>query len=114
MPTYIENATISSGAATSSALNMKNKVLMALKTPSTWTTADITFQVSIDGTNYNDLYDSDGEEVTFTVVAGKQQYSKDPIAYIPFNYLVIRSGTTATPVNQAGDRTITAVFDEES
>ena len=113
MTTHIDNATLTSGQSLTGALNMKNKILMALEIPSTWTTANITFQVSIDGTNYNDLYDSDGNEVTFTTVAGKHQYSKDPLAFIPFNWIKLRSGTTAVAVNQSGDRTITAVFDEE-
>jgi hypothetical protein len=94
-------------------IEINDNLLMAIKPPATWTTADITFKVSHDNVDYYDLYDSAGDEFTVTVVAGKFQYIKDPIAFAAFNWIKVRSGTTASPVVQAGDRQVMTLFKED-
>lgn len=112
MSVYNTSITIPSGQSLSPALEINDNLLMALSAPSAWTAADITFQVSHDNSTYQDLYDSDGEEFKATIVAGKFQFIQEPIAFSGFNYVKLRSGTSASPVNQAGDRQVITLFKE--
>jgi hypothetical protein len=58
-------------AATASAAVHTNGVLIeGLYIPAGWTAANITFQVSEDGTTWSDLYDIDGGPVSAAPVAG--------------------------------------------
>lgn len=71
--------------------------------PTTWATANISFQVSQDNVTFHDLYSDAGAEVTVTVSAtGAHAVSFDSKgeAVIPFQYARIRSGVSATPVSQ--------------
>lgn len=71
--------------------------------PTTWATANITFQVSQDNVTFHDLYSDAGAEITATVSAtGEHAVSFDSKgeAVAPFQYARIRSGVSATPVSQ--------------
>lgn len=108
--------TISSGGALSDAINLNGRVnapaglrIFGIMMPSSWTSADITFQVSIDGITYQDFYDSNGSEVTIAAEADAAYYI-DPAVFATWVYVKIRSGISGTPVNQAADREITLVL----
>lgn len=114
-------ATIASGASLSGAIRLgihetteggttrAESRLCGIIMPASWTTADITFQVSDDGVNYYDFYDADTvSEIAYTFSAGKA-YRIDPTIFYAANYVKIRSGTSATPVNQAASRDILLV-----
>jgi len=76
--------------------------------PAAWTAADITFQVSADGSTYCNLYEEDGTEFTLTVGAS-YHVMISPDSLWGAHWIKVRSGTAGTPVNQAAARTITLV-----
>jgi hypothetical protein len=92
----------------SGVVNISGMCLMAIKMPASWATANITFQAceTPTGTFY-DLYDDAGSEVLVTA-AQQKVISCDSVALklAPLQFIKIRSGTTATPVNQTGAPTL--------
>lgn len=92
----VREGTHPQGACTPSAIIM----------PSAWTTANLTFQVSVDGTTFQDLYDEYGSEVQVTAAASRT-IRMNPADWwnVGLSYK-IRSGTTGTPVTQGGTRTL--------
>lgn len=100
----IATATILSGASLSDAVPLMGRNITGILVPSSWTAADITMSVSLDGSVYADLYDSAGEVV---LTAAASVFIGLNIAQIMgFNYVKLRSGTSGTPVNQGADRSI--------
>lgn len=88
--------------------------------PATWTAADITFQISPDPvahvavdaapTNFYNVYDETGGEVTIVGPAVSRAIMLSQNVYITGNYFKIRSGTSSVPVSQAADRSISIIF----
>lgn len=90
----------------SSAADMHGDTLCGLVLPSNYTTAAITFQVSVDGTTFAPLYDKDG---AITISATQAQASRG-IKLIPedfwgFRYIKIATGSAQT----TDDKTIILV-----
>lgn len=102
-------ATIANGASLSGAVDLGTLRLFAIQMPTSWTSANLTFQVSTDGTNYYNLYDDTGTEVTWTAAASQVIQSSNPGRWLAFQYLKVRSGTSGSAVNQGGARTLTFV-----
>lgn len=103
--------TIANGASLSDAADLNQYTLAAVVLPSTWTTAGMTFQVTYDGSNYFDLSDEDGEvALSSSVVVASKAIALEPYKFLRVAGLKVRSGTSASAVNQGGDRTITLVF----
>lgn len=98
-------ATIASGASLSAAIDLGGATLSGIVVPASWTTANLTFQVSLDGTTWYDLY-ADGAEVSVAATAGKM-HRVSIGDWLGWRHVKIRSGTTGAPVNQAADRTLT-------
>jgi hypothetical protein len=121
MPTYIQTtrevknsfttttATIASGASLSGIIDLGTNDLIGIIFPATWTTASITFQFSIDGTNFYDAYSSTAE-LSSTAASASRMISINAVTYDMGRYIKIRSGTSATPVNQAADRILTLIL----
>lgn len=100
--------TIENGGSLSGAVDLGGRKLVAIVMPDTWTAAALTFQASPDGTNFFNVYDG-ATERSLTVAAS--YYSAFNIAdWVGTRWLKIRSGTAASAVNQAGDRTLTLVI----
>lgn len=97
------NATIANGASLSGAVDLGTKRLARINMPSSWTTANLTFQVSADGTNYANLYDATGTEKTVQAAASRA-IILDFSEWIGARYIKVRSGTSGTPVNQGAER----------
>jgi hypothetical protein len=107
----IASLVIANGASLSGVIDARGKRLARVLIPATWTAANLTFQSSVDGTNFNDLYDEYGAEVSVMATVGKvAALSSNAIPLSDLMYLKIRSGTTGTPVNQGADRTLTIVL----
>lgn len=73
--------------------------------PLVWTGANLSFQISTDGVDYNDLYHSHGREVVIPVVPGAAvvvTYLGDVLK--AFAHLKMRSGTRRWPVPQEDRR----------
>jgi len=101
---YGGNVTIASGTALTDAINAPNGVACIVM-PAAWTAANLTFQVSTDGAAFADLYDATGTEYTVTAAAGRAILL--PLAdLLGIRFFRIRSGTAATPVNQAAARSL--------
>lgn len=118
-------ATITNGTALTGALNLdilanvpqdfavtaqkQGMRLGGIIMPAGWTAANLTFQISADGVSFVNMYDKYGSEVVVAVAAG-QGHVLDFADYITLPWLKIRSGTAATPVNQAADRSLTLLL----
>lgn len=98
------DATIASGASLSAAVPLYGYVFCGIYMPASWTAAAITLQASDDGSTWYDVY-NDGTEVSITAAAG-QYIALDSSLFLGIRQLKVRSGTSATPVNQAAERTV--------
>lgn len=105
-PVTTTTATIANGAAITGAIDIGSARLARLATPGAWTAANLTFQTSVDGVTFKNLYDIYGAE--YTVVAAADRAILMPLAdFVGVRYFKIRSGTSGTSVNQAADRILT-------
>jgi len=101
----VVEVTIPNGAALSAAVNLYGFRLAGIQMPAAWDTAILTLQGSLDGATFYDVYDSDGNAVELDV--DDQRFVTVFTGYtagIPI--LKLRSGTSASPVNQTADRVI--------
>lgn len=106
---YDRTVTIASGASLSDALELPDlRTIIAIQMPSSWTAADITFEVSYDGTTYVPLY-WDGSEFTASAAAS-YGLSLEPAVLAGWPFVKLRSGTSGTPVNQAAERELTVLI----
>lgn len=102
-------ATIANGASLSSEIDLAGYSLAAIVMPSSWTTANLTFQASdVSGGTYNDIRDAAGNELS--VVASASCVITDIPELAPIRFLKIRSGTSGTPVNQGGSRSLILIL----
>ncbi len=110
---YIESdmatVTIANAASTSEALHLGGLAIFGVVMPAAWTTAKISFDVSVDGTTYQHLYDSSGSEVTADVEAGTSYVFElsQAALLMPWRWVKVRSGVAGAFVNQGGARTLT-------
>lgn len=99
-------ATIASGTSLSAGVPLGAKTLVGIAMPAVWTAAGLSFQASVDGTTWLDMYDGTGSEKVLSVAANRL-VTLDPAEWASFNYLKVRSGTAAVGVNQGADRIVT-------
>lgn len=110
MPDFLQvapTAVIANNAALSAAVDLVGFRLAGIIIPASWTTANITFVTSPDGTNWFDRYDHQGAEYVVTVGGASRSIIVPMVDFLGVRHLKIRSGTTGTPVNQGGERTLT-------
>lgn len=110
--------TIANGASLSGAVQLGypvgpsargvREVLVGIKMPGSWTSADLTFQVSTDNSAFYDLQTQTGE--ASAKAAANQWVAVDPNLTRGVGYIKVRSGTAGSPVNQGGARVLTLVF----
>lgn len=103
------NATIVSGQSLTEDIDLTTLRLIGIIIPSAWTTANLTFQVSHNGSNYYNFYNDIGGEVTISVSGPNTWICFDPSLFSGIRFLRIRSGTGAGPVNQGANRLLTLV-----
>ena len=99
-------ATIANGASLSSAVKLpEGYSLVGVQYPSAWTTTSggCTFQASIDGTTYTDLYNSANTEINIAGAASRYVLVTGMEGVRMFKF---RSGTTGSAVTQGADRVI--------
>ena len=97
----IQTVSIASGTSLSSGFAINSAFPVALNVPTGWTTANITFQGSLDGgTTYASARTSGGSEITINVSTAGDIYTLNPIDFAAFTHLKIRSGIAATPISQ--------------
>jgi hypothetical protein len=100
----LDGPLIAAGESLSSGIDCSAGPLVRITMPAEWEpSANLTFELSSDGTYYNPLYDVKGNEITIVVVPGSAvriplEWST-LIAFIKF-----RSGTSKHPVVQKEGR----------
>lgn len=107
----VATATIASGASVSATVDLSNAVLTGIIMPAAWTAADLTVEVSHDGTAWIGLaYDATATQCNnITTPAVDTAHAFDVRAMAPYQYIRLRSGTTASPVNQGADRDVLVI-----
>ena len=103
-----KTATIALGESLSAAVDLTGLVLVGLQMPAAWTAAGITLQASADGTTYGDFKDYAGNEYTLVVTVNDHLHL-DFIELMGVRYVKVRSGTSASAVNQLAARAVTLV-----
>lgn len=100
--------TIASGSALSDAQHIGIGNPSAIALPAI-DNAKITFQASVDGTTWYDVYDATNAEVEEPATTG-QLYLDLPSALRGVEYLKLRTGTSSSPVSQSAERTIHVII----
>jgi hypothetical protein len=105
------SATIQSGQSLSAAVSLGAGRIRGILLPSVWTAAVLTFQISLDGTNFAELID-DRPTIGYATasgyaVAASQFLCIDPVLFEGVAVIKIRSGTSSVPVNQGQLTTLT-------
>lgn len=104
------SVTIASGNSLSGAISLSTALLSAVVMPAAWTSANLTFQASIDGgVTFNNVFDDAGNELTMTAAANRYIILANISQWIGFGpntQIKIRSGTSGSPVTQGADRVI--------
>jgi hypothetical protein len=106
-PTFIKavTGTIAESGNLSGAIDLKLHTVVMIVMPPSWVTANLTFQCSVDGGAYTNVYEVDGTEWTVTAAASRAiQIAPEDLTGCGF--IKIRSGTSGSPVTQ----TSAAVF----
>jgi hypothetical protein len=107
-----KTATIAESGSLSSEVDLEGYIIAQISMPAAWTAASLTFQVATTtGGTFQDLYDDSGNEVTSSASASKVYAQDINITKLAgARFLKIRSGTSASAVAQAAERTITLIL----
>lgn len=115
----VVDATIASGAALSGSVQVQDvarpsalRALVGIQMPDGWTTASLTFDVSLDGSTFVPLY-WDGSEYEIVAAGGAAASSGvalEPSVFAGWAFVKVRSGTSGTPVNQGAERVLKLVL----
>ena len=103
------NLVIATGASLSASITCGGLRLSGIITPSSWTANTITFQASLDGTNFFNVYDAGGNEYTLNVSASRY-IILDIRAFYSIPFLKIRAGTSSSPSTQSVNQTVSLLF----
>lgn len=105
----MEEGTIAAAAALSGVIALPSEGRRAIIDVDGWNAAAMTFAVALEGGvavgSHSDLYDEGGTEVSIPSFTGARAIELPPEVLAAAS-VVIRSGTTATPVNQTSARAI--------
>lgn len=102
-------AGIGVGQSLSGDLALGGLRLAAIQMPAAWTAASLTFQASVDGAVWSNLYDAGGVELAISA-ASNRLIVADLAQFAGLPYLRVRSGTAASPVSQAADRSLNLIL----
>ena len=109
-----DNAIIAPGASQSQAIRKPGYTIVGIIMPAAWTAADITFLVSNEPTTgfVKLVQASDEAEITSKASVSEAIAFNGAIkeALALGLYIKIRSGTSATPVNQTAGAMLTLIF----
>ena len=111
--TKLITVTIPAGASQSAEFDCRGYRIARIGMPAAWTTAALTFlSASTSGGTFNPVYDDGGVECSIAVPLANQSIgiSNLVLPLTGIQFLKLRSGVAATPVNQAADRVLTIVL----
>ena len=97
-----KRATIANGTALSNVIHVANRMPLGLHVPTWGASAAISFKVGHTRDSLLDLYTAAGVEVVIPAGTHNKAYAA-PLELVGWAYVQVRSGVTATPVNQADD-----------
>ncbi|UPK03116.1 hypothetical protein [Bradyrhizobium sp. 170] len=98
--TILDGPTIPAGQSLSDGIDCSAGEIVRITIPQEYTPANMTFQVSSNGELYNDLYDSDGNEVTIVTKPDTGIVIRDRAWVRSIKFIKFRSGTRQHPVAQ--------------
>lgn len=110
-PTHLIPVTIPAGQSASEAVKLDpGEVLVGLRMPAAWTTASVSLEATVDGTNFLPVklspYGGNYGLLRIQVDAGSWVVV-DPVLVIGIRWFRLRSvDSNGNPVNQAADRVI--------
>jgi hypothetical protein len=108
-----EFATILAGDSLSNAVDCSAGRPVFLGTPENWTPAPFTLQISMDGTNFYELVDVNGNVRYFNFAPGSgMPFTSSYAQYI--QAVKVRSGSTADPIIQTADASFRVEIDTSS
>lgn len=101
----VQTVSIANGASVSGTIDLLRTAIVGFVAPASWTTAALNIEVSTDGTSWSSLYDAYGSATgSLSALVAGAAYAVDMVSLLPFRYVRLRSGTSASPVNQAAQR----------
>lgn len=106
------DAAIANGEALSAAVALGQAIPIGILVPASWTAANLTVLASVDDQNWSNVYDAAGTELTITVGGSSRYIALDQTLFVGFVNIKLRSGTSGTPVNQTGAKTLKIVTKE--
>ena len=95
--TVINGPAIEAGESLSSGVDLAGGQLVRITAPRDWNGRNISFQISSDGNEYNDLYTADGDEVIIPCGGPGRAIVIDEKWWKAIAFLKIRSGTVEAP-----------------
>jgi hypothetical protein len=104
-----KSGTILAGQSLSNAYDLSAGAPVFIHMDAGWTPSVMSFQVSPDGIQYNDLFDQHSVQLVYNVAAGTS-VRLDP-KWTPVTFLKVRSGPREAPVPQEANRVITFTLD---
>ena len=109
--TILDGPLIPAGQSVSEPLDVSAGAMVRITTPLGWDGANITFLISTDGTEYNDLYLGNGEEVSIVCYGLNRAIIVPPGLTSAYNFIKFRSGTSRFPTIQSQDRQFAVTLD---
>jgi hypothetical protein len=107
-------ATIANGQSLSGSVQIpQDQTLVGIFMPAAWTTAALTFQVSLDGeATWREVVKVDGNAYQVVAAAGQMVVvpPADLLGLPGVGVLRVRSGTSGTPVAQGAARDLTLIL----
>jgi len=104
---HIKTATILINENSSNVIDLEGEVIEAIIMPSEWTTASITFSVSVDNINFRPLYYKGTEYTIDTFVDTHLAIDSTPFNSVRF--IKVRSGLAGTGVTQLATRVLSVI-----
>lgn len=107
----IQTTHIALGQSNTPVVDLHNRTLLGIIMPAGWDAAALNLEVSVDASTWvTHVYDLAGVALgswaSFTLGGA---YALDPLSMLPYQYIRLRSGTAASPVNQTAQRNFTLV-----
>jgi len=104
-------ATIAAAGSVTPSIDLTSTALLGFITSAAWTPAALNIEVSVDNTTWvTSVIGSDSTAAgSWSSITANTAYSLDPTSFLPYRYIRFRSGTSATPVNQAAARVFTVI-----
>lgn len=103
------SVTIAAGASLSGAGQKDGWRLVGYITDAAWDTQAVSFQASVNGTTYVNVYDA-AAEYTQAGVTASTFHAVNPAVFEGANYIKVRSGTSGAAVNQVDATSVTLVL----